>query len=226
MNDHKPSKFNSDLLEKIKSETPRKPIVFFGINIFLSLGILLMLGVSIYLLSLFIIDTERLGLLFFRTESLSVEFWASLVLEFVVASGVLIFISYMIYRRTDWLLVRHKFLLVLAMFGVVILSSVVLTSIPATAQYFAINTRIIEQLPNHQNRQQKILENLEKKSVFVGRVVEINTEEKSFKLKNAYSEKMIFVRTESQLPKEKAVVAVKYEVIEGKYYLVSSVLLR
>jgi uncharacterized membrane protein YhdT len=95
------------------------------------------------------------------------------LLELLFIAILAIIVVILIYRRTDWPLVRNQVILLVLLLFVVGSGGGLLVTF-ASVEFLESPTEVVEKLPYREMRRQRILENLEERNIISGKVASIN----------------------------------------------------
>lgn len=186
------SNLKTTILEKIKTQNMVSSNLFRIYNIFLFLGILILSSLSIILLAGFLADLNEINAI---SEDFWTNLWQNSFLEFIILAFLIGFLIYVIYRQTDWILVRHKrillggILIFIAIFGII--GSFFIQKNLETFQN-------LENLGHRQNRIANLGQKMKEKNAFIGKIMQINKEENWLKIGNKKEVKTFYWQNESQ----------------------------
>jgi hypothetical protein len=216
------SDFTKHLLKKIEQTKPKDKNYFLFRNFIFGFLILVLISFSIYLLSVFWIDTNQTSNFLIDEKKVAWNFLQEVLFEFILFAILSVGLIYIIYRQTDWFLVRHKVILIVSFFCIILFGSfltvLVSDSQPDSKQVIPP----IQNLPYRPQRKKNMQQKLQEKNIFVGELILVNIQNRQIIIKNLYEEKTFFVPNNldlSSLLKQTRLgqdLAIKYEVQKDK----------
>jgi hypothetical protein len=211
----KDNKLNKDILNQIDKTDPKSKNYFLGKNILLGALLVAFGFVSVFILASFIIDAREI--LVFSDRLSFVDIFNQLLFELVLIVLVISGLFYLLYRQTDWILVRHKVWLVLT-FSVLVISFSGLSLMAFQEAAFDSPRDTLKVLPHRQKRAQKLNEKLLDNGSFVGKIVYIDTQNREIKIENPI--KSVFFRLGESVNTEELVlgkdVIVRFQEIDSE----------
>ncbi|GAB4148040.1 MAG: hypothetical protein OHK0017_10440 [Patescibacteria group bacterium] len=212
-----------DLSKKIKlqiqEQDPISP-TFFGLRNIFFVGVIgVCVSLAIIILALFVQDFRELQSLLDIAPEAGRQIWQSFLFELVMVIGILISLSYLVYRRTDWIGVRSRKILITGLIGLVLVGGLALVVSPVSAAVEERGEELVEKLPFRKDRRANLMQNLDGKNIFIGEVVEINREEGWFKVKNQFRQMQFYIKKRLQFPSLGQKIILKYEQQGDRYYV-------
>jgi hypothetical protein len=217
------SDFTNDLLKKIQQTKPRDKSYFLFRNFIFGFLILVLICLSVYLLSAFWIDAYQISDFLIDEKNIGWNFLQEALFEFVLFAIIFVGLIYIIYRQTDWFLVRHKIILIASFFCIILLGSFLTVLIFDNQQAPKQAISPIQNLPYRPQRKEIIQQKLQEKDIFVGKLISVNFESKQIIIKNPREEKTFFVPNNFNLSdllrqiRTDQDLAVKYEIQKEKF---------
>lgn len=192
------SELKQRILAKVKVNKITNSNYFRIYNIFLILTILVLSSFSIFLLAGFLADFNEINTIY---DDFWINFWQNSFLEFVLLASFIGILIYVIYRQTDWILVRHKRILIagilifITVFG--ILGSFFIKKHLETLQN-------VENLSYRRNRIANLGQKMKEKNIFIGKITEINKDQNWLKMvNNSYKQEIKIFYWQNEISKEK-----------------------
>lgn len=214
------SSFTKNLLSKLEKIEPKNRNYFLFRNLGFGLLIFFLLILSVYLLAIFWVDTFELFSFLESGNNLNWDLLSQGLFEFATLATILVVLVYIIYRQTDWFLVRHKIILLGSFLLTVFVASILLIVITQGQNQIALPT---EHLSYRPNRQQKIQEKLQENKVFVGKIIKIDRQNQEIVVKSPQQEKIFkFEQLPSKI-KPNQQVAIKYEIDVNKNFTLQKI---
>jgi hypothetical protein len=176
---------NDDLTKKIMDQVEdrqMKPGWYFATREGLVLlGVLGLMGLTVFLLSFFVWDVVQNFRVFGQSPEVLGTIFSSAFLEIIILVLVFGVLVYLLYRQTDWFLVQNRLWIVLGI-GLI---AIVATSLVVTAALmnedvsrpFEETQEQAERLPILRDRRNRIRQELDQRNIFVGRVEKIERQE-------------------------------------------------
>jgi len=184
-----------DILKNIQETTPRSRSYFLYKNILQILVFIILIAVGIVLVGSFIKDIIDLITIYDKFGVIGPLIILESLWELLLLGILLGILDYLIYRKTDWPMVRNQ----RALFGSLILLILVGgfgLSIFAEA-FLRPNINTMEGLPYRQNRREYLEKRIGQKGVYFGRVIEID--EDTVTLENHLGSKEFDLKKESNV---------------------------
>ena len=184
-------KLKQTILAKVKVNKMTNLGYFRFYNIFLILATLVLSSFSIFLLAGFLADLNEINAI---SDDFWINFWQNSFLEFVLLATFLGILIYVIYRQTDWILVRHKRILIagilifITIFG--IFGSFFIKKHLETLQN-------VENLSYRRNRTTNLGQKMKEKNIFIGKITEINKSQNWLKIANKLDTKTFYWQNEN-----------------------------
>ncbi len=186
------SELKNRILEKVRVNKMTNSNYFKIYNIFLILAILVLSGFSIFLLAGFLADLNEINTI---SDDFWVNLWQNSFLEFILLASFIGSLIFLIYRQTDWFLVRHVRILV-----VVILTFITIFGIIGSF-FIKKHLETLQSLENFSYRRNRITnlgQKMKEKSAFIGKINQINKNQNWLKITNKYETKIFYWQNEIQ----------------------------
>jgi len=178
--------FIDKTMDHLDSVTPVSRVRVIATNvIFGSLILLLSFSVA-WLLSSYIYDIVTTFVLHFReTSSLDSLRIGDTLLELVLAAVVMGVIAILLYRRTDWPLVRNTGLIITILLLFAGVGGGVLATFAADS-FLQTPSEVVDQLPYRRDRPIMIQQRLREKNRAAGKIISINSHRGVLRIESAY----------------------------------------
>ena len=176
----------STILSTIKTKKVVNSNYFRVYNLLLILGIAVLSFLSVFLLAGFLADLGEINKI---SDDFLGNFVQNSFLEFVVLAILIGVLIYVIYRQTDWILVRHKRALLAGI--------LIFITIFGTLGSFVIHNHLetlqnLENLDYRKNRLANLGQKMKENQVFIGKITELNKVEKWLKITNKLETKTFY----------------------------------
>lgn len=110
------------------------------------------------------------------------------LLELLLIAIILFAVLYLVYRKTDWPLVRHQFILMFTFLSLLGFGGGLLATYASSNFLEAPNT-VVESFPHRQDRRERIQDVFVRNGKFAGLIVSIDVDSETVEIKNQVSTK-------------------------------------
>jgi hypothetical protein len=165
----------NDIMNRIDSlqQKPKWYFILRNIGFFVCIIVLIVLG-SVSLGS-FWIDVQELQLLVFESGLEWTSFFSQAMFELVLLATVGIAVAYLVYRQTDWFLVRHKGILITGFSIFILLGGFFYTFVYTfVARNTMMQRNLVENSMIRPNRRQMLDDRLHARGVYTGVIENID----------------------------------------------------
>lgn len=190
------SELKNRILEKVRVNKMTNSNYFRIYNVFLILAILVLSGFSVFLLAGFLADFNEINTI---SDDFWVNLWQNSFLEFILLASFIGILIFLIYRQTDWFLVRHVRILVVGILTFITIFGII------GSFFIKKHLETLQSLENFSYRRNRIAnlgQKMKEKSAFIGKITQINKNQNWLKITNKYETKIFYWQNEQNL-KEK-----------------------
>jgi len=156
---------NSKIQEKIKLQTPRPKWQYQILDAGRVILFVVLIALSILSLASFLNDMFEFSEAYNQPAFFVPRLFTNLLFELVLFAIICGSMIFLIYRQTDWPLVRNKVLLFTAIAAAILIPGLILA--------FGYNLDLAPDLPYRQNRREQIQTFLREQGVFVGKITSV-----------------------------------------------------